>query len=105
MQLDIDLAQQAPPNNLPDKSQNQMLPHLNDIPSANVHHRAPYTLRRLNNDVIILRIMKSIQRLELLPGLIQQPLSNGMWHPIVNKLSQHQAILTLIKHLKSVGGE
>jgi hypothetical protein len=39
----------------------------------------------------------------LLPGLIQNTLINGVWYAVVDQLCQDQAILALIKPAKGIG--
>jgi len=105
MQLDINLPQQTPSNDLPNQPQNQMLPDLNDIPTTNIHDRASNTLRRLDNDIVILSHVESIKLLDLLALPIQHTLVNGVRYAVVDELGEYQAVFATVEHLEGVEWE
>lgn len=105
MQLDINLAEQTSPDNLPNQTKNQMLSDLDDISTANVDDGAANTLRRLDDDVVVFCKVEVVQRLELLAGLVEYTLVNCVGYAVVDELGEHQAIFTGIEHLESVGRE
>ena len=105
VQLDINLAKQTSPDDLPDQTQNQVLAHLDDISTTNVDNGTPNTLRRLNNDVVVLGEVEVVQRLDLLARLVQNTLIDCVWYAVVDQLGQHKTVLALVEHLESVGGE
>jgi hypothetical protein len=105
VQLDIDLAEQTSPDDLPDQTQNQVLTHLDDITTANVDDGTPNTLGRLDNNVVILSKVEIVQLLDLLARLVQDTLVDCVWHAVVDELGQHETILALVEHLEGVSGE
>lgn len=105
VKLDINLAQQSATDNLPNQTQNQMLPDLDDIASTNVHNRAPNTLGGLNNDVVVLAHLEGIEVLGLLSWPVQNSLVNGVRDTVVDELGKHKTILALVEHLKCIGRE
>jgi hypothetical protein len=105
VQLDIDLAEQTSPDDLPDQTQNQVLTHLDDITTANVDDGTPNTLGRLDNNVVILSKVEIVQLLDLLARLVQDTLVDCVRHAVVDELGQHETILALVEHLEGVGGE
>lgn len=105
VQLDVDLAQQAATNDLPDQAENEMLPNLDNISTSNVHDGTANAFGRIDDDVIILGHVESIQLLDLLSGLVQNTFIDGVRHAVVDQLGEDQAVLALIEHLERVGGE
>ena len=105
MKLDIDLAKQTPADNLPDEAEDEMLPHFDNVAAANVDHREADTLGGLDNDVVVLRHLEVVEVLGLPPGNVEDTLVNGIRYAVVDELRQDQAVLAIVEHLKSVGGE
>lgn len=105
VQLDVDLAEQTSPDDLPDQTQNQVLAHLDDVSTANVDDRTPNTLGRLNDNVVVLGEVEVVQLLDLPAGLVQDTLVDCVGHAVVDELGQHETVLALVEHLKGVGGE
>ena len=105
MQLDIDLAQETSPDDLPDQTQNQVFLDLYNVSTANVHHRATNTLCRLNHDVVVLCHVEGVQCLDLLADSVQDTLVDGVRYAVVDELGQDQTVLAVVKHLKGVGIE
>ena len=105
MELDVDLAKQTSADNLPNQAKDEMFTHFDDVLSANVHHRAADTLCGLNNNVVVLRHVESVQLLDLLARPIEHTFVNCVGNAVVYEFCKHQAILALVKHLKGVGWE
>ena len=105
VEFDINLAQETAPNDLPDEPENEMLADFDDVAASNVDDGTANALGRVDDDVVILGHVEGIQRLELFAGLVQDALIDGIGDAVIDQLGQHQAILTLVKHLKGVGGE
>lgn len=82
-----------------------MLSDFNDVSAANVDNRASNTLGGLNDNVVVLGKMEVVQRLDLLAGLVQHTLINGIWYAVVDELGQHKTVFAGIEHLECVGGE
>lgn len=99
MQLNIDFAQQPTPDHLPDETQNQMLAHFDDVARANVDNTTANRLRRVDNNVDIFSHLERVQLLYPRGRPVQYSLINCVGHGVIDKLSQHQAIFALIKHL------
>lgn len=105
VQLDINLAKQTPTDDLPDQAKNQVLPHFNDISTSNIHNRTTDTLCRVDNDVVVLSHVESIQLLQLLSNPVQYTLINGIWNTVVDELRENETIFTLVEHLERIRGE
>ena len=105
VQLDIDLAEQTSPDDLPDQTQNQVLTHLDDITTANVDDGTPNALGRLDNNVVVLGEVEIVQLLDLLARLVQDTLVDCVGHAVVDELGQHETVLALVEHLEGIGGE
>lgn len=105
VQLNVDLAEQTSPDNLPDQTQNQVLAYFDNVSSTNVNHRTPNTLCGLNDNVVVLGEVEVVQRLDLLARLVQDTLVDCVRYAVVDQLGQHETVLARIKHLEGVGGE
>lgn len=105
VELDVNLAQQTTANDLPNQTQNKMLTNLDDVPAANVHDGAPNALGGVDHDVVVFRHVESVQLLDLLTGLVEDTLIDGVWDAVVDQLGQDQAVLALVEHLEGIGGE
>ena len=103
MEFDVDLAQETSPNDLPDEPQNEMLADFDDIATSNIDDGAANPLGRVDDDVIILGHVKSIQNLDLFAGLIQDTLVDRIGDTVIDQLGQNQAIFALVEHFKGVG--
>lgn len=105
MELDINLAQQAAANDLPDQTQNEMLANLNDISTSDIHDGAANTLCGVDDDIVVLCHVESIQFLDFLSSLVQNTLINGIRHAVIDQLCQNKTILALVEHFESIGRE
>lgn len=105
MQLDVNLAQKTTANDLPDQTKDKMLANLDDVASTNVDDGATDTLGRLDDDVVVLAHLESIQVFSLLSGHVHNSLVDGVGYAVVDELGQYQAILALVEHLEGVGRE
>ena len=105
MQLDVDLAEQTSPDDLPDQTKNQMLSNLDNVSSANVDNRAADALCRFNDNVVVLSKVEVVQRLDLLARFVEHTLVDGVRHAIVDEFGQDKAVFAGIEHLKGIGGE
>lgn len=105
MQLDVYLSEQASPDDLPNETQDQVLPYFDDVPTSNIDHRAADTFRRVDNDVVVFRHVECIQRLDLFPRSIQDPLIDRIGYAVIDEFGQHQTVLAFIKHLKGIRRE
>lgn len=105
MQLNINLAQETSPDDLPNQTQNQVFLDLDDVSTANVHHRATNTLCRLNYDVVVLGHVEGVQSLDLLADSVEDTFVDGVRYAVVDELGQDQTVLAVVEHLKGVGVE
>ena len=60
MELDINLTEQASPDDLPNQAEDQMLPSLLDIRGTDVDNRASNSLRGCDDNVVVLGHLESI---------------------------------------------
>ncbi len=105
VQLYIDLSEKTTTNNLPDKTQDEMLTHFDNITRANIDDGTANTLARLNHDVVVLAHLKRVKVLGLLSRHIQDTLINGVRNTVIDELGEDQSILTIVKHFEGIGGE
>ena len=62
MELDIDLGQKTPSDDLPNETKDKMLAAFRDISRSDVDHGASNTLGGCNNYVVVFSNLESIQR-------------------------------------------
>lgn len=105
VQLDIDLTEKTTTDDLPDKAKDQVLADLDDVASTNVNDGAADTLGGLDNDVVVLAHLESIEVLCLLSGHVHDSLVDGVGHAVVDELGKDETVLALVEHLESVSGE
>lgn len=61
MNLDVDLAEQTSSDDLPNQTQNQVLPAFDKVLGTNVDYRASDTLGGGDNDVVIFSHLESVE--------------------------------------------
>lgn len=105
MKLNVNLAQETSANNLPDQTENQVLLGLHDVAAANVDNRTTDTLGRLDDNVVVLRHVEIVQRLELLADPIHNTLVNCIRYTVVDEFGQYETVFALVKHLERVNWE
>lgn len=105
VQFDVDLAEQATADNLPNEAEDKMLPHFNNVTTANVDHGAADTLGGLDHNVVVLRHLEMVEGLGLPAGDVKDTLIDGVWYTVVDELRENQAVLALVEHLERVGRE
>ncbi|KAA8571643.1 hypothetical protein EYC84_001636 [Monilinia fructicola] len=66
-----------------------MFSNFYDIPTTNVNHRAANTLRRFNNDVVVLRHVECVKGLDLLSRAIE--------HTLINSIRDALSLINLAK--------
>lgn len=104
MKLDIHLRQQAPPNNLPDKTQNKMFPSFRKVGRTNVHDRTSDGFRRGDDDIIVLGDLKRIERF-LGGGLVEDADIDGLGDGVVDELAEEETVTAFFKDLHGFGGD
>lgn len=105
MELDVDLSQQTTADNLPDKAEDKMFTDLNDVAGTNVDDRASDSLGGLDDDIVVLAHLESIEVLGLLTRQVEDSLIDSVWDAVVDELGKDQPILAVVKHLERIGGE
>ena len=86
MKLDINLSKQASSYNLPDQAKNQMLSNLNNVAATNVYDRTPNGLGRVDDYIVVLSHVESIDLLDFLARYIQDTLIDGIGDAVVDQL-------------------
>ena len=79
-----------------------MLPNFDDIPTADIDHRASNTLCGVDDYVVILGHVKCVQGLDLFPRSVKHTFINRIRHAVINEFRQYQPIFTIVKHLKGI---
>lgn len=105
VELDVYFSEQTAADDLPDKTKDKMLADFNDVTSTDVDNGATDALGRLNDDVVVLAHLKSIEVLGLLAGQVQDPFIDSIRDTIVDELRKDQAILAVVEHFEGIGGE
>ena len=104
VQLDINLTQQTTSNDLPNKTQNQVLTNFNDISTSDVDNGAADGLGGGDDDVVVLCDLERVQRFAR-GGLVQHTHVNSVRYGIVDQFAQDQAVAGLIEELHRVRGD
>ena len=102
MELDIDLSQKTPPNDLPNETKNKMLAALRDIGRSDVDHRATDTLGGSNHDVVVLSDLESVERFSWL-WLVENTRIDRIRNGVIDELTKEQSIFAFIKKLHGIG--
>lgn len=82
-----------------------MLSYFNDVTSANVDDGASNTLRRLNDDIVVLAHLESIKGASLPTRNVKNSFIDGIRNTVVDELGKDQTILAFVEHLKCIGRE
>ncbi len=82
-----------------------MLPDFDNVPTTNVDDRTADALCGVDDNVVVLRVMKRVQRLDFLARLVHDSLINGVGNAVVDQLSEDQSVLALVKHLERIRGK
>ena len=99
--LNVDLGEQTSSDDLPDETENKMLAALRNVCSADVHDRAADTLRRGDDDVVVLRNLESIERFAG-GGLVEDTGIDGVGDGVVDEFTKDQAVLDLVEDLHCI---
>lgn len=105
VKLDVNLPQESATDNLPDETEDEMFSDLNDISSANVDDGATNSLCGLNDNVVVLAHLEGVEIFGLFARYVENSFVDCVGDAVVDELGQHQTILALVKHLKSIGRE
>jgi len=101
MELDIDLSQKTPSDDLPNETKDEMLAALRDISRSDVDHRASNTFGRRNNDVVVLGDLESVQRFPWL-WFVENSRINCVRNGVVDEFTKDQSIFALIEKLHGI---
>lgn len=82
-----------------------MLSDFNDILTANVNDGTADTLCGIDDNVVVLGHLESVQVLNPLSGTVEDTLIDSIGNAVIDELRKNQAILALIEHLKGIGTE
>lgn len=102
MILQIDLGKQPPPDDLPDKTQNEMFPSINEILRTDVDDGATDTFGGSDDDVVVFCHLKSIGSFSAF-AYVEHTLVDGVWYGIVDELAEDEAITAFVKELEGIG--
>lgn len=102
MEFDVDLAQETTSNDLPDETENEMLPNLDNVTSTNVDDGAANTLGRLDDNVVVFSHLKGIEILGPFPRRIQDTFVDSVRDTVIDEFGQDEPVLALVKHLKGI---
>jgi hypothetical protein len=101
MELNIDLGQKTPSDDLPNETKDKMLAAFRDITRSDVDHGASNTLGGRNNDVVVFSNLEGIQRFSWL-WFVENSRINGVSYGVVNEFAKDQSILAFVKKLHSI---
>jgi hypothetical protein len=82
-----------------------VLANLDNVSTSNVDDGAADALGGVDDDVVVLGHVESVQLLDLLAGLVQNTLINSIGNTVIDQLGEHQTILALVEHLECIGRE
>ena len=89
--LDVNLAQETTPDDLPDQPEDQVFPSFRDVLRTDVDDGASDTLGRRDDDVVVFGDLKGVE-FALRGGLVENPIVNGVGHRIVDQFTQDQTV-------------
>lgn len=97
MDLDVDLGEQTPSDDLPNETKNQMLSTFRDIRRPDVDDGTPNTLGRGDNDVIVFGNLESVEGFyltgRLVDGwLVQDSLIDSVGYRVIDKLAENETV-------------
>lgn len=95
MMLDVNLAQQAPPNHLPDQAQDQVLSTLLQVGRTDIDDRQSDTFGGRNDNVVVFRHLECVQGFGLRFGLVEDALVDCFGDRVVDELGQEETVCTL----------
>ena len=101
MELDIDLSQKTPSDDLPNETKDKMLAALRDISRSNVDHGASDTLGRCNNDVVVFSDLESVQRFSWL-WFVENSRVDCVSNGVIDEFTKDQSIFAFIKKLHGI---
>ena len=101
MELDIDLGQKTPSDDLPNETKDKMLAAFRDISRPDVDNGASNTLGGCNDDVVIFSDLESIQRFSWL-WFVENSCINCVSHGVIDELAKDQSILAFVKKLHGI---
>lgn len=95
MVLDVNLAEQSPPDDLPDQPKDEVFGPVRNVRRANVDDRAPDSLGRGDDNVVVLGDLERVERLGLALGhgrLVENSLVDRVRNRVVDELAQDQTV-------------
>ena len=101
MELDIDLGQETPSDDLPNETKDKMFAAFRDIRRSDVDHGASNTLGGCNDDVVVFSDLESIQRFSWL-WLVENSRINCVGYGVIDELAKDQSILAFVKELHGI---
>jgi hypothetical protein len=91
MNLDIDLAQKTSPDDLPDQTQDQVFPSLRDILRTDVNDGTSDTLRRGDDDVVVLGDLEGVE-FTLRGGFVENSVVDRVRYRVVDQFTENQSV-------------
>jgi len=102
MQLDVDLGEKTPSNDLPDETKDQMLATLCKVRRPNVDHGTADTLGRSDDDIVVFGDLESIKW--FFGGrFVEHARIDSIGDGIVDQLAQDETVLALVEKLHRIG--
>ncbi len=99
-QLNVQMCQQTPPDDLPNQPMNQVLPPFYNIARADIHHRTPNVFRSRNSDVNVVGILKDVEFTAC--RFVENSCIDCARYGIVDQLTQDEPVFTFVKKLHRV---
>lgn len=103
MQLDINLAEQPLPDDLPDQAENQMFCALRDICRSNVDDGTADGFSRRYDNIIVLCDLERIKWFASC-RLVENTHIDGVRDGVVYEFTEDEAVTAFIEELHGVGG-
>lgn len=98
MELDIDLAEQSTSNNLPDETQDEMLPAFLKVLGSNIYDGTTNSLGGGDNDVVVLGHLESVKWLSG-GRLVEDTHIDSVRNGVVNQFAKDETITALVEEL------
>lgn len=89
MELDVNLGEQTPLDNLPDETEDEMLTTFHNVVGPDVDDGATNGLGRVDDDVVVLNHLELIHLL----ARIEDTFVNCVWDCVINELAEDETVL------------
>ena len=97
----VDVGKKAFTNDLPDESKDEMFATFRNIRRANIDNRAPDTLGRRDDNIVVFRNLEIVKW--LVRRFVEDTGIDCVWDGVVDQFTEDQPVSTLVEDLHRIG--